>query len=1169
MLTINQLNCRKPLAPYKNLNIGHWNIEGIRSRMLGNKSQVEDVISIVKQHEIFGLTETHANDSTLLSIPGYVCVKSCRPKNPKARKMSGGTAVLIKKEIAHLFAIIKSKHSDIMWVKIPSSHSRHPCPIYLGFVYISPSCSTYTRSQQQDAWEVLNDEVSLHRTNGTCILMGDFNARVGTECDYIASDDARFNQTPAGYTSDTFVVPRQNRDRTHNAHKDKLLDICIASGLRILNGRTMGDCFGELTCHRKNGSSAIDLCLVAPDILNKVEFFKVGKFLSTVSDHCPISVSIRLPIRQTNTGKVELTKPAPTRLAWDGMVEQMYIRNISSPETRQVLDELATTEVDELNIDQQICKGVEVLCKAAALKPRIKRTKKARRAKNKAWYTKDCAILKSQLRAATRVFERDPFNRNARDIVFSLKKEYKRILRKHKQEYKNTLVNKLENMIENNPLEYWKLVEKLKGAETEASPDDIDESEWLDHYTKLFSARSDPLDDSKAQEQIDRLMAEPHFNELNYRITEKEVAYALRKLKMGKAVGIDRISGEMLRCAGTVVTPWLLRLFNDILLKGIYPQQWCVGIITSLFKSGETHDPNNYRGLTITSCLGKVYNSILNDRLVKFVEAHKILPDNQIGFRKKARTSDHMFIIKTLIDKYVNNKNCKPLYLCFVDLKKAYDSVWHNGLMLKLLQNNIKGSFFQSIQRMYKQSQACIKHQGGISKSFKCDIGVRQGDVLSPLLFNIYVSDMPDFVGVTQDSPRMGEISISCLMYADDMVLMSSSESDLQARLNRLEQYCRKWHLNINEKKTKVMVVTKGRKPSCQIYVCNYKLDQVDKYMYLGIEFSADGKMQQAQLNIRHRSLKAIFKLKSVLRDSNVSPKLSMKLFDQMVKPIALYGCEIWGALPNLKAPTQGSVGKLISKYELTPVEKLHVKYCKYALGVHNRSTNYAILGELGRYPILIDIVGQMLKFLRHIQINESKNGILQEALEESQRISMNGGNSWFAIVNSITKTLNISSNNMSRICIKQAKERLRNNFVCKWSHSLRQQNKMATYCKVKQNYCFENYLTEVKNKRHREAMTKIRTSTHKLMVEKGRYLKIPRADRTCPNCSLNVVEDEEHALIECPAYEAARREIINRITDICPNLAQLDNQNQLVFLLSAEGSIAPLVAKLCCLILK
>ena len=99
--------------------------------------------------------------------------------------------------------------------------------------------------------------------------------------------------------------------------------------------------------------------------------------------------------------------------------------------------------------------------------------------------------------------------------------------------------------------------------------------------------------------------------------------------------------------------------------------------------------------------------------------------------------------------------------------------------------------------------------------------------------------------------------------------------------------------------------------------------------------------------------------------------------------------------------------------------------------------------------------------------------------------------------------------------------------------------------------------------------MTKIRTSTHKLMVEKGRYLKIPRADRTCPNCSLNVVEDEEHALIECPAYEAARREIINRITDICPNLAQLDNQNQLVFLLSAEGSIAPLVAKLCCLILK
>merc|ERR1711867_148020 len=119
------------------------------------------------------------------------------------------------------------------------------------------------------------------------------------------------------------------------------------------------------------------------------------------------------------------------------------------------------------------------------------------------------------------------------------------------------------------------------------------------------------------------------------------------------------------------------------------------------------------------------------------------------------------------------------------------------------------------------------------------------------------------------------------------------------------------------------------------------------------------------------------------------------------------------------------------------------MKYCKYAIGTHNRSTNYAILGELGRYPLLIDIISQILKYLRHVQTNESKNSILQEALKESKQIAINGGISWFSSVTSITKILNISPENMSKMQIKHAKDTLKSNSVHKWSESLRHQSKM------------------------------------------------------------------------------------------------------------------------------
>ena len=142
---------------------------------------------------------------------------------------------------------------------------------------------------------------------------------------------------------------------------------------------------------------------------------------------------------------------------------------------------------------------------------------------------------------------------------------------------------------------------------------------------------------------------------------------------------MDLIANEMLKGAGQCILDPLTKLFNLILTSGCFPEQWAIGRIVSIHKKGDALDPANYRGITITSCLGKLFTNILNFRLCKFLEDNSLIREEQIGFRKGHRTTDHMFILKCIMDKY--KKKRKQLYMCFIDFKKAYDSVWHAGML--------------------------------------------------------------------------------------------------------------------------------------------------------------------------------------------------------------------------------------------------------------------------------------------------------------------------------------------------------------------------------------------------------------------------------------------------------------------------------------------------------
>ena len=270
------------------------------------------------------------------------------------------------------------------------------------------------------------------------------------------------------------------------------------------------------------------------------------------------------------------------------------------------------------------------------------------------------------------------------------------------------------------------------------------------------------------------------------------------------------------------------------------PNTWCRGLITPIYKSGGRNEQSNYRGICVPSCFGKLFCSILNQRLLEHVNSLNILHNSQIGFLPKNRTADH--VLPYIENVYHHNENN---YACFVDFKKAFDSVWHDGLLFKLLKINFGGCFFNLIKSLYSNSTCSIKIDQTQTGPFSYARGVRQGCILSPLLFILFINDIPfSFEKILSDPCVLPNgAKLNSLLYADDLVILSRSKIGLQNCLKTLSSYCSTCLLRINPKKKKVMIFQKRAKKNIDVnfYIDNEPVEIVQNYTYLGRVISSTG----------------------------------------------------------------------------------------------------------------------------------------------------------------------------------------------------------------------------------------------------------------------------------------------------------------------------------------
>ena len=253
------------------------------------------------------------------------------------------------------------------------------------------------------------------------------------------------------------------------------------------------------------------------------------------------------------------------------------------------------------------------------------------------------------------------------------------------------------------------------------------------------------------------------------------------------------------------------------------------------------------------------------------------------------------------------------------------------------------------------------------------------------MLFNLYIDEIPELFKNKLSDPLVlpNGTSINSLLYADDLVILSKSKSGLQNCLDQLHQWCEKWSMEINPKKTKVMILQKqnSKSPSTiHFHIGSNKIDITKEYTYLGLKLNNNGNFKLAQKQLSEKALRALYKIRKHVDFHKMSPKMATKIFDAIISPILLYNSEVLGAYEKND----------FSKWDNTEIEKTHLRFCKLYLGVNKKVSNIACRGELGRFPLLMSVQKNIINYLKHI-LQLPDDSIVRQALNVSKKLHDQG----------------------------------------------------------------------------------------------------------------------------------------------------------------------------------
>lgn len=513
-----------------------------------------------------------------------------------------------------------------------------------------------------------------------------------------------------------------------------------------------------------------------------------------------------------------------------------------------------------------------------------------RKVSRKPWFDHQCKQSKSEcikLISALKITAYD-----------SARKNYRRIIKAKKSSYEEA---RLIQKISEAELHPWRILSKTKTTNNQIRIED-----WEEHFSALFNHPRDSLSGMQVTNDERAWYNDP--------LTKEEIFDCVSKLKSKKAAGLDKITNEQIIIVYPLLDDWWVDVLNKVLDSGEIPTEMRTSKIKTLYKGkGDSADPDAYRGLAMESNHLKLITKLVNNRISLHLE--EFLPQEQYGFRKKVGCEDAISQLITAIHINVGGPK-KSLYAAFIDFRKAFDVVNRRILCEKLLELGIKGKIFNLIKSLLHRNYIRIDNGEELSETITQTQGVLQGDPLSPTLFLVYVQDLPGAIK-TQD--------VSCLMYADDLVIYSNNLKQLQESLNKLNQWCELNKLDINPMKSNVMKFRKGGRlrNDDEVNIGAHQLKFVNEYEYLGVTL-------QTTLTLTSHIATKTMKMARVIGTMKWMQKLSL---DTAIK---VFNIKIWPAV------TYGfmTLCKQLTATHLLQLDKIKARFLKKTLALPKNASN-------------------------------------------------------------------------------------------------------------------------------------------------------------------------------------------------------------------------------------
>lgn len=552
-----------------------------------------------------------------------------------------------------------------------------------------------------------------------------------------------------------------------------------------------------------------------------------------------------------------------------------------------------------------------------------------------------------------------------------------------------------------------------------------------------------------------------------------------------------------------------MKYFRLCFDSGKIPKEWRKAIICPIYKGkgSEPRLPSSYRGISLLSCIYKLYSSVLNTRLRDYLEYKGTLAEEQNGFRKKRSCEEHIYILNSIIRNSLDNK--KSIYAAFIDFKTAFDVVDRHMLLYKIIDAGVDGKLYFAIKEIYKLTEASVRINGEFTNWFTVNNGVRQGDTLSTTLFLIYINDLAKHLNDLGLGIDINGRKLSTLFYADDIVLFTDNPHELQSLLDVVHDWCKRWKLAVNFKKSNVIHFRNKRtsRTEIQFKLGNNDVSYTASYKYLGIymnEFLDYNYTAEQFASSAERALGSI--INKYKRYPDMGYSTYTKLYENCVAPILDYSSGIWGY-------------KTFSK-----IESLQNRAQRIFLGVHRFAPALGVEGDMGWLLRTNQRRLKMLQFWnRLVKMRDTRLTKKVFRWEYS-----NGRHNWCSEVLDIFRKLNLEFiyENFMMCDIRRAEEQLRDLENTEWKESVLHKPKLRLYRQIKDSKG-PDYFTKINLTRmERSLLSQFRLGILPIEIETGRYRQKPVDERKCPFCKV-MVEDELHFLFDCPCYDDIRNQTL------------------------------------------